>query len=277
MAHGYGDDYDEPELEERPRDRRVDEAKEYLLAEVFGKNPEMVFYGRQIEVIVERDFFHWITTAALGELVNEGKIQSEKLDVRTGLVARFYWSKGVRYWKREAGRTAKLIGRYSTEEVSRAVGDHGELMFDAALPRFGFMPVGREVQEYKGKKWTLTGHDLDRVFERDGVGYGAEIKNTLDYIEREELETKISMCKELGLRPLFIMRFAPKSYNDMIIKSGGYAMIFEWQLYPPGLAELAKELKEQLRLKVDIPRRIADGTIQRFLNWHMKQVKGSGG
>ena len=104
------------------------------------------------------------------------------------------------------------------------------------------------------------------------MGYGTEIKNTLDYIEREELEVKISMCEELKIRPLFILRFAPKSYIDMIIRAGGYAMIFEWQLYPPSLASLAREMREKLNLKVDNPRRIKDGTIQRFLSWHTKQM-----
>jgi len=274
LFYDYDDFPEIPEAEERPRDHKIDEAKQYLLKEVFGNHSEEVFYGRQIEVMVERTFFHWITNAALAELVAEGKIQTKKLPVRAGLEARFYWSKGVRYWKREANKIVTLIRRYSVEEVSRAIGDHGELMFDAALPRFGFMPVAWNTQEYKGRKWTTTGHNLDRVFERDEVGYGAEIKNTLDYIEREELESKIGMCKELGIRPLFILRFAPKNYIDMIIKAGGYAMIFEWQLYPPGFAGLAKELKETLRLKVDTPRRISDGTIQKFLLWHRKQMKG---
>lgn len=206
-------DYEDELREERPRDSKVDEAKEYVLGEVFGKDPGRVFYGRQIEVMIERQFFHWITTAALKELVAEGVLQSEKLGIRAGLEARFYWAKGVRYWRREATKIGNLIRRYSTEDVSRALGDHGEMMFGAALPKFGFMPVASDATEYKGKKWTETGHNLDRIFERDAVGYGAEIKNTLDYIEREELETKIAMCKELGLRPLFIFKICAQELH----------------------------------------------------------------
>lgn len=270
---------DEPEYEsahERPRDAKVDEAKEFLLEEVFGKNEERVFYGRQLEVMVERKFYHWITSQALGELVRDGEILSEKLPVRAGLEARFYWTKKVRYWKRAASGVVKLIAAYSADAVGSALGDHAELMFDAALPRVGFMPVGWEANGYKDKTWTLTGHDLDRVFIRDGVAYGAEIKNTLAYIDREELEVKLAMCKELGLKPLFIMRFAPKSYNDMIIKAGGYAMIFEWQMYPAGLEGLATRLKDDLGLKVGTPRRVNDGTVGRFLTWHKKQVEAAG-
>lgn len=271
------EEFVEPEIglaHERPRDAKVDEAKEFLLEEVFGKSQERVFYGRQIEVMVERKFYHWITTQALGELVLEGDILSEKLPVRAGLEARFYWAKRVRYWKRSASGIVKLIAEYSSDVVGSALGDHGELMFDAALPRVGFMPVGWDANEYKDKSWTLTGHELDRVFIRDGVAYGAEIKNTLAYIDREELEIKLAMCEELDLKPLFIMRFAPKSYNDMIIRAGGYAMIFEWQMYPAGLEGLATRLKDELGLKVGTPRRVGDGTVGRFLTWHQKQVKG---
>lgn len=47
-------------------------------------------------------------------------------------------------------------------------------MFDAALPRGGFVPRGWNVREYAGRRWNETEHDLDRVFIRDGVAYGAE-------------------------------------------------------------------------------------------------------
>jgi hypothetical protein len=42
-------------------------------------------------------------------------------------------------------------------------------MFDAALPRFGFMPVGTKVRSNEDRTRMETGHDLDRVFVRDGV------------------------------------------------------------------------------------------------------------
>jgi len=53
------------------------------------------------------------------------------------------------------------------------------------------MPKAKKVKEYNGKKWEKTGHDLDFVFSRNGVVYGCEIKNTLGYIEKGELELKL--------------------------------------------------------------------------------------
>ena len=73
-----------------------------------------------------------------------------------------------------------------------------------------------KVKEYNGNKWTDTNHDLDYIFSRDGIVYGCEIKNTLGYIPKVELETKIEMCKKFGVKPLFIMRYALKTYNYLV-------------------------------------------------------------
>jgi hypothetical protein len=61
----------------------------------------------------------------------------------------------------------------------------------------------KKVKKYNDKKWKKTGHDLDFVFMRDGVTYGCEIKNTLGYIDKEELEVKLEMCAYFGIKPLF--------------------------------------------------------------------------
>ena len=134
------------------------------------------------------------------------------------------------------------------------------------------MPRGENVRLYKGVEWTETGHDLDRVFERDDVAYGTEIKNSLDYITREELRIKVRMCNKLGMKPLFIMRMAPKSYIEEVRLAGGYSLIFEWQLYPHGHEGLGRRVREKFGLKVDSPRAIERGTIQRFLNWHERNL-----
>ena len=68
--------------------------------------------------------------------------------------------------------------RYSDSMFTRALGHHGEMMFDAALPTEGFLPKAKKVRAYAGREWLLTPHDLDRVYERDGIAYGAEIKKT---------------------------------------------------------------------------------------------------
>jgi hypothetical protein len=126
------------------------------------------------------------------------------------------------------------------------------------------------VKAWGGRTWGLTDHDLDRVFERDGVAYGAEIKNTLDYIEQSELAVKIRMCEALRLRPLFIVRTAPKSYIEQVRLAGGFTLVFKYQLYPHGQEELARRVQEELDLPVDCPARLEEGTAQRFLKWHLR-------
>jgi hypothetical protein len=262
---------DEPE-----RDTYVDRAKEELVA-FFNLRPESVFYQRQLVVMFEDEYFHWITARALSELVGEGQISSEKEpltggETPSGFIT-LYRANGYRYWKRDADEIVKLVSQFSDQAFTKGLGLQGEAMFDAALPTVGFLPKGREVTSYNGKEWTETKHDLDRVFERDGIAYGTEIKNTLGYIEKVELNMKIKMCQKLGLRPLFIMRGSPKSYNNLIREVGGFALIFKFQLYPYGQKAFADEVRKRLELPTDCPARIADGTVQRFLKWHLGTLK----
>ena len=275
-------DYNQQETgdasEQPRRDKYIDRAKEQLLI-FFEANSESLFYQRQLLVMFEDDFFHWITTRALTELVSEQKLSSETelLPQGTATPSGFitlYRANSYRYWKREAAEIAKLVAAFSSPDFTSALGSHGELMFDAALPTVGFLPRGRNIQAYNGFNWNESRHDLDRVFERDGIAYGTEIKNKLGYIEKQELDIKLKMCRMLKLRPLFIMRMAPKSYIDLIRQSGGFALIFKFQLYPLGQKALADEVRTRLRLPTDTPSRVADGTVQRFLKWHKRSLLG---
>jgi hypothetical protein len=270
-------DPDVPEPADEPeRDTYVDRAKEELVA-FFNLRPESVFYQRQLVVMFEDEYFHWITARALSELVEEGQISSERESLTGGETPSgfitLYRANGYRYWKRDADEIVKLVSQFSDQAFTAGLGLQGEAMFDAALPTVGFMPKGRKVTSYNGKEWTETKHDLDRVFERDGIAYGTEIKNTLGYIEKIELETKIKMCQKLGLRPLFIMRGSPKSYNNLIREVGGFALIFKFQLYPYRQKTFADEVRRRLELPTDSPARIADGTVQRLLKWHLGTLK----
>jgi hypothetical protein len=257
----------------RRRDRKIDEAKAVLLAELFAAEPERVFYERQIEVRYERRFYHWITGRALGELVAEGKLVSALVPLLGSTNLRFYWSKKLRYWKRQADEITALVARYSRQEFTRALGRHGETMFDAALPRGGFVWKADNVRQWAGRRWTSSAHDLDRVFVLDGIPYGVEIKNTLPYIDRRELQIKLAMCEYLGLRPLFIMRAAAKHYIHRVNRAGGFVLVVGWQLYPFGSEVFATEVRDRLGLPVDCPRAIESGTVGRLVRWHSRQLR----
>jgi hypothetical protein len=267
------DDYEADWSEQfMPRDLKIDEVKEELLTSLFANDPSGVFYQRQVEVRYEKRFFHWITGKALNELAEEGRLSAITRDY-PNIKIRFYWMRNNRYWTRRANVIEKLVLSFSNQQFTNGLGRHGETMFDAALPQGGFMPHAKNVRVWNEKRWTKTNHDLDRVFSRDGVHYGIEIKNTLSYIDRFEMRTKLEMCGFFGLVPLFIMRMAPASYINEIRSAGGFSLIFEWQLYPFGYEKLAAEVREQLGLKVDSPRAIQDGTIQRLVKWHEAKVR----
>jgi len=80
------------------------------------------------------------------------------------------------------------------------------------------------------------------------------------------------MCRFLGLRPLFIMRFAPKAYMNDLGRAGGFGLLFKDQLYPFGNEALAEQVRAELRLPVHCPPMVPDGHVQRFVGWHRKQV-----
>ncbi len=253
----------------RHPDRSVFEAKRVIIEEVFGPHPESVFYERQLQVQLEKRFFHWITGYALHELCQEGAIRTERLPLLGQTRIRFYWSNTLRSWKRTANHIVKLVARYSVPEFAIAIGVHGETMFDAALPKVGFVPKAWNVRTYGGRS-TERLKNLDRVAERDGIEYGVEIKNTLDYIGRDEFHEKLLICKDLALRPLFICRALPKSYVMEVIRAGGFALIFDWRLYLHGYKSFAEEVRAELGLRVDSPARIADGTLDRLVGIHTR-------
>lgn len=264
------DDYDDYPSSEPPRDAAIDEALPRVL-QLFEDSPSRVFYSTQIETQLERQFFHWITNKALLELGNSRRIQRMPAIVQEKRV-NFYAHTKHRYWKREQQRLQELLERIFNPEFTQAIGRHAEMMFDSALSRHGFnlMPA-RDVKAWNGKVWTETNHNLDRICVRDGVAYGIEIKNTQNYIQRDELRTKLRLCEFLELTPLFIMRSAPKSYMNDIIRKGGFGLLFEEQIYPWGHSSLLTEVRDRLGLKVQSPRDIKEGDMQRLVNWHEKR------
>ncbi|MGA9305702.1 MAG: hypothetical protein WBW31_09915 [Candidatus Sulfotelmatobacter sp.] len=271
----YEPDY-EPDIRDedggQARDPVVDQAKDKIRV-FFGEERASVFYKQQLEVIFEADYFHWVTSRALSELAAEGHIAVEREVLPgTGNIT-FYHAISHRYWRRQAQEVIALVERFSAPAFTAGLGAQGELMVDAALPSVGFLPTARKVRSYGGKDWKATEHDLDRIYERDGIAYGAEIKNTLKYIPRNELTVKLKMCRHLGLRPLFIVRMAAKSYIEEVRLEGGFTLVFKFQLYPFGQKPFADTVRESLRLPVDCPARIAEGTVQRFLKWHLKTIE----
>jgi len=230
------DDYEDIEEEEwlksRPRDVRIDEARAELV-KFFNENDKKVYYLKQLEVFFEKKpfkFFHWITAKAVNELIEEGDLREEEVPLGKNTRVKFVFNKKFRDHKMPIRKSTEVIREYSNPIIAMACGRQAEVLFFNALTNKGFLSHGQEVNEYGGKKWTETEHDLDFIIEKDNIAYGCEVKNRWDYIKRDELTIKLKMCEFLGIKPLFVMRHSPKTYNWEIIQRGGYAMIFETQI-----------------------------------------------
>jgi hypothetical protein len=271
MDDGYewGPEEDE---QAKPRDPQTDLAKAALLERIQAS--DRVYYVQQLEVLHETTFFHWITGRALRELIEEGRVNAVWEELFPDVPIRLVMRKSYRHWKREGQRVLELVRRFSSGDFGRAIGPYGEMLVDAALGGLGVRLLGRDVRELEGRSWTQTEHNLDRAYELDGVRYGVEIKNTLKYIDDNELSIKLRICEVLGLRPLFVVRMMPKTWAwPRVIKGGGYVMMLGEQFYPVGSEEFAAAVREHLLLPVDCPRRLGGGPIDKFYRWHRTNLE----
>lgn len=265
MSNG---DFDEPLPGAAERhDAREDQAR-LVLEEFIEVHRDSVFFSRQLEVRYEDEWYHWITNRALRELVGRGLIRTEVSELKTGGSINLMWHKSHRYYRRDAKAVVKLVEEYADPNIGGALGLQGEALVLEGFARSQFVMRGRDARSHEGRKWIQTDHDLDFVFERDGRVYGVEVKNTLRYIDYREFRTKIQMCRELGITPVFAVRMLPKSWIHELNEAGGFALILKHQLYPWAHRDLARRVKSELGLPVDAPRSLQEGTMARFLRWH---------
>lgn len=267
-------DYEDSEEYEKIIDPVEIEAKD-AIRKFFEENQTEVFFSRQIELLYENTYFHWITNRAIRDLVEEGTVKSEFQKLKTGGKIKLLWYKSYRFYKRNAGNLAKLVEEYSDPNITAALGLQGELMVLEGFARLEFVMKGRNTRSFGEKNWTDTDHDLDFIFAKDSVAYGIEVKNSLSYIENKEFKTKIELCHHIGVQPVFVVRMMPRPWIQELYEAGGFALILKYQFYPLTHRDLAKRVKKDLKLPVDSPKALQDGTMQRFLRWHMSVISRS--
>lgn len=231
-----------------------------------------MFFSRQLEVLHERQFIHWISNRAVRHLLELGEVRGERRGLRAGGTIHLLWHRSFRYYRRVAARVVALVEEYADPNIGGALGLHGEALVLEGFARLEFVLKGRNTSSFAGKSWSSTGHDLDFVFSRDGASYGVEVKNTLGYMDYREFQEKVRLCKFLGIRPVFATRMMPKPWIHELGRAGGFALILGYQLYPWAHRDLAERVRQELGLPVDAPRSLEDGTMQRFLRWHEKQL-----
>ncbi len=262
--------YEEDESRRGPDEYEV--AAKEKLRKFFEEKEPAVYFANQLAVQHEGVYFHWITHRAITELVGEGVLKTETRKLATGSDIKLVWPKRHRYYRRDARRVVNLVNEYGSPNMCASIGLHGEQMILAAFARRQFVMTGHNTRKYGNLEWEETQHNLDFIFDRDGAAYGLEVKNTLSYMDEKEFDVKIRLCEHLGIRPVFAVRMLPKTWMKKLIDRGGYGMILKYQLYPWTHVELARRVARELGLPVDAPRALADGTMDRFLKWHAKNV-----
>lgn len=256
---------------ERPPDPKQADARGEL-RQFFEGHRDEVFSSRQVEVHFEDRFFHWITNRAIRDLVEEGLLRTESRKLSFGGEVKLVWHRANRFNRRRAKEVVELIDAYSAPSVGGALGLHGEALVLEGFARLRFVLEGREVRSHNGVVWTETEHDVDFIFSRDGHAYGVEVKNTLPYMNLDELRAKIRLCATIGVRPVFAVRMIPATWMKEIQEAGGRYIILKYQLYPWSHRDLAARIERELGLPVKAPRALFEGTMRRFVDWHEQEV-----
>ena len=88
--------------------------------------------------------------------------------------------------------------------------------------------------------------------EREGIGFGIEVKNTWEYFPPDELDVKLQMCKFLGIKPLFIVRNRHAGQWQDVKEQEGMLYAFKSKLFPPGHDSLVQSIWSEMRLPVAI-------------------------
>lgn len=265
-------DYEFYEEDDDKKSDLVEIEAKSILRSFFEENKEQVFSSRQLEVRYEESFFHWIINRAIRDLEEEGLIKSEFRELSTGGKVKIIRHKNFRYYSKKASSLVSLVEKYSNPNITAALGIQAESMVLEGFARLQFLMQGRNTSEYQQNRWTQTEHDLDFIFFKDNIAYGVEVKNSLSYIDKKELDIKIELSHSIGVKPVFVVRIMPKTWIKEVYEAGGFTLVLKYQLYPWGHRDLAKEVSQGLGFPVDSPKALAEGTMKRFEDWHKRVI-----
>jgi hypothetical protein len=144
-----------------------------VLRSFFRERNEQVFFSRQVEVIHEGEFFHWVTNRAIRELEAAGEIASDVRRLKTGGEIKVLWNRSFRYFRRAASQVVRLVELYSNPNIGAALGLHGEMMVLEGFARHQFVLRARAVRNLDGATWTETEHNMDSCSSETGSGMGS--------------------------------------------------------------------------------------------------------
>ena len=219
------------------------------------------YYLSQLEVLYEGSYFPWVVSDAVKHLTEEERFLTrfdetsvpELGELNNVSRMSFYANTkalegdGENRIRSRIANIAKLVDTYSSPTNSQMLGKHLEALVKAEIRAQGFRIVHEHSAEYKDRQWTATEHDLDLIAELPNTNFaiGVEVKNTLDLMQPSEIDIKIDICAELGIVPVFAVRWI-KPYIECIRRQNGFSWVFKTQMYPLGQEDMVAELYGKL-------------------------------
>jgi hypothetical protein len=148
----------------------------------------------------------------------------------------------------EADRKADLVQRYMNHprkfrHQGKSYDDYSEFLVEQAFRQAGYFVVSRNTNYFDGKIYRRAEApargrppDLDFIVipKERIIPIGVQVKNRLDYPEKESIDEFLAMCTELELKPLLVVRMAHEMHNARVVLAGGKVVVFKrWLIKPP--------------------------------------------
>lgn len=208
------------------------------------------------------------------KLVDEGELINwrENLSTDSKVEISLFRRKDIRYYLKNTKTLLNYIN-YFDVDLNKALGNYAEFLTEVMFKSLGFEIENRNTNEFNGVKWKRTDHDLDFIVSKNDIFYGVEVKNTFEYIPREEFEIKMfKMCPYLNLIPMCVFRFAPKFYIDELNKKDGFGFVFKSKVFPYGQERIVSQLWRDTLLPVRVSTELSRKGENNFRQWHEKKL-----
>jgi len=231
-------------------DLNVEKAIVELLADV------KVAFKNEIKYRLEaKGFIHTVTDYAVYRL-EQGKAYNQGLKIeRKGLPGRpsakgmaeasaFFHLPGESYDRLLPIMRRKAVLSAFVSNMSRVAGFHAQEIWKAAFLNLGYELRSRQdVREFEGRVASVN-NTIDFIVEKNGVRFGVEVKNDLEY--PKDLDKKFQVSVELGVIPVFVVRQVTPTCYKNIRNAGGLVKIYETSIYAAAYSDVVNECIEEL-------------------------------
>lgn len=246
----------------------------------FNRPNKTPLHSSSIQRRLEEKYNSWIVIDALKKLVTDKVLLVQKQKTNYAGTVHFYYpnrlistSNNKIEITKKIKRISRHIDRYSRPKNTDMLGRYLHALVRKELKIHGFEILSEgKAKSYENEMWKDTEHSLDIIarHSKKKLGIGVEIKNTLDPLEKEELKTKMKICKKIGLVPVFACRWL-EPYRKEIIRNGGFPWQFKTQLYPIGCEQFVEEMKKKFRFPIEVRSEIPEESINDLEDWLIMQ------